>query len=29
MEFIRALMNGRKSYFKNDALRKVKVPRYK
>ena len=29
MEFIRALLNGRKRYFKNDALRKVKVPRYK
>ena len=29
MEFIRGVMNGRKSYFKNDALRKVKVPRYK
>ena len=29
MEFIRALLNGRKRYFKNDELRKVKVPRYK
>ena len=29
MEFIRALLNGRKRYFKNEELRKVKVPRYK
>ena len=29
MEFVRALLNGRKRYFKNDELRKVKVPRYK
>ena len=29
MEYIRALLNGRKRYFKNDELRKVKVPRYK
>ena len=29
MEFIRALLNGRKSYFKQEQLRRVKVPRYK
>ena len=29
MDFIRALLNGRKLYFKQEQLRKVKVPRYK
>ena len=29
MDFVRALLNGRKRYFKNEELRKVKVPRYK
>ena len=29
MEFLRALLNGRKRYFKNDSVRKVNVPRYK
>ena len=29
MEFVRAVMNGRKRYFKNEEVRKVRVPRYK
>ena len=29
MDFIRALLNGHKSYFKQEQLRRVKVPRYK
>ena len=29
MEFLRALLNGRKRYFRNDSVRKVNVPRYK
>ena len=29
MEFLRALMNGRKRYFKNEQARRVNVPRYR
>ena len=29
MDFLRLLLNGRKSYFTNDQVKRVNVPRYK
>ena len=29
MEYLRAILNGRKRYFKNEQARKVRVPRFR